>query len=61
MHTGTKRIGNASFVIWIEAFQNGKPVARGKTVSVHFDFANQKSSPLPEHLRAGLAVHLREE
>jgi acyl-CoA thioester hydrolase len=60
VHTGIERIGNSSFVVWHEAFQNGQTVARGKAVQVHFDFTAQKSSPLPEHLRAALAVHLRE-
>ncbi|PTQ89212.1 acyl-CoA thioesterase [Agitococcus lubricus] len=61
VHTGIEKIANSSFVVWHEAFQNDKLVAKGKAVQVHFDFKLQKSSPLPDHLRAALAQHLRTE
>ena len=60
VHTGIEKIGNSSFVVWHEAFQHGKTVARGKAVQVHFDHASQKSEPLPDTLRASLAAHARD-
>lgn len=60
VQTGIEKIGNASFVVWHEAFQHGKLVAKGTAVQVHFDHATQKSSPLPDDLRAALSAHLRE-
>ncbi|MDO8331388.1 MAG: thioesterase family protein [Fluviicoccus sp.] len=58
VNTGIEKIGNSSFTVWHEAFQKGVVVARGRAVQVHFDFAGQKSSPLPEHLRLALEQHL---
>ena len=59
VHTGIEKIGNASFTVWHEAFQKDTLVARGKAVQVYFDFASQKSGPLPGHLRQALEQHLR--
>lgn len=59
VHTGIEKIGNSSFVVWHEAYQNQQLVARGKAVQVHFDFASQKSLTLPDNLRQQLAAHLR--
>lgn len=61
VHTGIEKIGNSSFTVWHEAYQNGKLVARGKAVQVYFDFATQKSGPVPAHLREALQQHLRTE
>lgn len=52
--TGIERIGNSSFVVVHEAWQQGGVVARGKAVQVYFDFKTQKSGPLPSELRAKL-------
>ena len=59
VQTGIEKVGNSSFVVWHEAYQNQQLVARGKAVQVHFDFAQQKSMPLPDDIRQQLLAHLR--
>jgi acyl-CoA thioester hydrolase len=54
------RIGRSSFEIYQEAWQNGKLGAKGNVVIVHFDFAAQKSIPIPEDVKAELKQHLLE-
>lgn len=56
--TGIERMGNSSFTVWHEAWQHDKKVATGKAVQVYFDFATQRSGPLPEVYRQRLAAHL---
>lgn len=56
--TGIEKIGNSSFVVLQRAWQQGREVARGRAVQVHFDWDTEQSRPLPDELRAQLAVHL---
>ena len=51
-------IGNSSFTIGHEAWQNDELKVKGKAVLVHFDFLNQKSIPIPDSIRAQLQEHL---
>ncbi len=51
-------IGNSSFTIGHEAWQDGELKAKGKAVLVHFDFLNQNSVPIPEPIKAQLHEHL---
>ncbi len=51
-------IGNSSFTIGHEAWQDGDLKAKGKAVLVHFDFLNQKSVPIPKPIKAQLHEHL---
>jgi acyl-CoA thioester hydrolase len=51
-------IGNSSFTIGHEAWQDGELKAKGKAILVHFDFLNQKSIPIPDSIRAQLQEHL---
>ncbi len=51
-------IGNSSFTIGHEAWQDGELKAKGKAVIVHYDFINQKSMPIPDTIRAQLEDHL---
>ena len=51
-------IGNSSFTIGHEAWQDGELKAKGKAVLVHFDFLNQSSVPIPEPIKAQLHEHL---
>lgn len=54
VRTWIERVGTSSFVVCHEASQDGHVVARGKAVQVYFDFALQKSGPLPAKERAVL-------
>ena len=56
--TGIEKIGNTSFVVMQEAWQNNLCVARGKAVQVFFNYLTQKSEPLPASMRTKLEVHL---
>lgn len=58
IETGIEKIGNSSFVVLQRAWQQGREVARGRAVQVHFDWGTEKSQPLPDELRARLAEHL---
>jgi acyl-CoA thioester hydrolase len=51
-------IGNTSFIIGHEAWQDGELKAKGKAVLVHFDFLNQRSVPIPDSIRSQLQEHL---
>ncbi|MDP2227433.1 MAG: thioesterase family protein [Moraxellaceae bacterium] len=55
--TGIERVGNASFVVAQEAWQNNVCVARGKAVQVYFNYETQKSEPLPTAIRTELDKH----
>lgn len=52
------RIGNSSFVVEQEAWQEGVCVARGKAVQVFFNYASQKSEAIPAQYRALLEQHV---
>ena len=57
IRTWISRIGNSSFEIYQEAWQNGNLCTKGKAVIVHFNFATQKSEPIPAAARAMLEEH----
>lgn len=52
------KLGNSSFVVAQDAWQEGICVARGEAVQVFFNYATQKSEPLPPEYRAVLEQHL---
>lgn len=58
INTYIARIGNSSFTIGHEAWQNGRLCAKGQVVIVHYDFINKKSMPIPETIRRALEEHL---
>ena len=51
------RIGNSSFVVEQDAWQEGVCVARGKAVQVFFNYLTQKSEAIPAEYRALLEQH----
>lgn len=57
LRTWVGRIGNSSFVVEQEAWQEGVCVARGKAVQVFFNYDTQKSETIPAHYRALLEQH----
>lgn len=52
--TGIEKVGNSSFVVIQEAWQNDVLVAKGKAVQVYFDFKTQKSDRIPDEYRTKL-------
>jgi len=58
VRTGIGKIGNSSFHVVQEAWQNDKKIARGVAVLIHFDYAAEKAVPIPDDIRAQLAEHM---
>lgn len=61
IRTSIRKIGRSSLTVYQEAWQNGQLGAKGEAVIVHYDFANQKSLPIPEDVREKLAGHMLPE
>ncbi|PSF05374.1 thioesterase [Marinobacter fuscus] len=57
VRTHIGKIGNSSFQAIQEAWQNGKVIARGTTVLIHFDYETEKSVPIPKAVKSELARH----
>ncbi len=55
------KIGNSSFTIGNEVWQNNELMAKGKSVIVHYDFINEKSIRIPDEIREKLKVHFLDE
>ena len=55
------KIGNSSFTVGHEAWQDGELKAKGKAVIVHYDFIEKKSKPIPNEIREKLTNHLIDE
>lgn len=51
------RIGNSSFEVTQQAWQQGQCCAEGKAALVRFDYQSQKALPLSPELRAALEQH----
>ena len=58
VRTWISRIGRSSFEVYQEAWQNEIVCVKGKTVIVYFDFAAQKSEPIPDSVRPLLEEHV---
>ena len=55
------KIGNSSFTLGHEAWQEGELKAKGKAVIVHYDFIEKRSKPIPEQIKEKLISHLIDE
>lgn len=53
-----ERIGNSSFVVAQEAWQNDACVAKGKAVQVFFNYSTQKTEPIPDIFRKELEKYV---
>ncbi|MDZ4171673.1 MAG: thioesterase family protein [Methanobacteriaceae archaeon] len=58
IRTFISRIGNSSFTIGHEAWQDDELKARGSAVLVHYDFINQVPLPITDDIRKNLEEHL---
>ncbi|MCH2058865.1 MAG: acyl-CoA thioesterase [Thalassotalea sp.] len=61
VRTFISRIGGSSFDVFQELWQQGKRVASGTAVMVHFDYRAQKTAQIPDSIREILNQHLFEE
>ena len=57
IRTWVSRVGTSSLEVSQDAAQGGVLCTRGKTVLVHFDFAQARPVPIPEGIRAQLTAH----
>ncbi|WP_416307173.1 acyl-CoA thioesterase [Neptunicella sp. SCSIO 80796] len=58
--TAISRLGNSSFEVYQQVWQNNKLCAEGHTTMVHFDYQSQKSAPIPAAIKQqlqGLIAH----
>lgn len=53
-----ERIGNSSFIVAQEAWQNDACVAKGKAVQVFFNYSTQKTEPIPDIFRKELEKYV---
>ena len=58
INTSIEQIGNSSFVIRQEAWQQDKCCAIGKTVMVRYDITSKTKQPLSTDEKAALTQHL---
>ncbi|MCL2805666.1 MAG: acyl-CoA thioesterase [Treponema sp.] len=56
--TWVSRIGNKSFTIQHEAWQQGRLCVKGNVVIVHFDFNTEQTTPIPDQMRKQLEEYL---
>ena len=60
IQTYVGKVGNSSFHVVQEAWQDGREVARGVAVLIHFDYETESALPIPDDIREKLAEHLVE-
>ena len=53
------RVGNKSFTVYQEAWQEGRLCVKGSAVIVHYDFRVKQSIPLPEEQKKLLEEHYK--
>jgi acyl-CoA thioester hydrolase len=58
IRTFIDRVGNKSFTVYHEAWQQGRLCVQGKAVVVYYDFKKKQSIPIPEDKRKLLEAHL---
>jgi|SRR5690625_1872047 len=56
--TEFEHIGTSSMIVIQRAYQDGKLVADGRTVLIHFDYEAQTTVAIPQAIRAQLTPHL---
>jgi acyl-CoA thioester hydrolase len=59
VRTFVSKIGNKSFTVLHEAWQDGRLCVKGGAVMVYYDFAKKKSEPIPEEIKKSLAEHFK--
>lgn len=57
IRTGIGRVGNSSFQVVQEAWQDGQLIARGKAVLIQFDYKTEKALAISDEIRTQLVEH----
>lgn len=60
IRTFISRIGNSSFNVLQEVWQQGQKVAFGECVMVKFDYGSNKATAISDNEEAALSLHLSE-
>ncbi|WP_409304568.1 acyl-CoA thioesterase [Peribacillus sp. SCS-155] len=60
IHTWIGRIGNSSFVVKEEIYQEDMLCARGTATYVNYDLKRKQSQPIPDEIRDILQTHMME-
>ena len=55
------KIGNSSFTVGNEVWQDNEIKAKGKSIIVHYDYINEKSMKIPDEIREKLNQHFLKE
>ncbi|NMP15664.1 thioesterase family protein [Thalassotalea sp. Y01] len=58
VRTSIEKIGNASFTVYHELYQNQKKCADGRAIMVNFNYQSQTSEPIADDIREKLQQHL---
>lgn len=58
IETSVKKLGNSSFTIQQEIYQQDKQCVVSEAILVHFDHDEQRSKAIPEDIRAQLQQHM---
>lgn len=58
VRTWVEKIGTKSFTLYEEIWQGSRRCAVGRAVYVCFDYAEQRTVPLPQSIRLALQCHL---
>ncbi len=58
VRTHVKKIGNSSFTVHHEAWQNGRCAASGEAIMVQFDYKSRQSIRISDTIREKLQDHL---
>ncbi|MBE0490580.1 MAG: acyl-CoA thioesterase [Halomonas sp.] len=61
IRTYVSRLGNSSFTVTQEAWQDGLMTNIGRAVMVQFDHQSKQAMPIQGELREALEAHVREE
>ncbi|WKN40995.1 acyl-CoA thioesterase [Tunicatimonas pelagia] len=60
IRTSVDNVGNTSFRVAQEVWQQGKVRVKGLATLVHYDYQTQRSKPIPDYIREQLAQHRSE-
>lgn len=56
--TWISKIGNSSFVVYQECWQDEELKSKGTTTLVHFNYLEERAVPIPQNIRVELNIHI---
>ncbi|GLX83080.1 acyl-CoA thioesterase [Thalassotalea eurytherma] len=58
VRTCIQHVGNSSFKVYQELWQQNQCCASGAATMVHYDYSQQKSATIPQPIKEALSAHL---